>query len=159
MARSRLSSEAISAPIFKRISSLLDSSAAGTPWEDIYYDSLCLQPFTISETPFGSIGSASIAIRKSHQTALPHRSSNERREQWMRIERTRFQFGVELHSDEPGMIWDLHDLRQSSVRRPAGDDQTVLAEWLCVLRVYLIAMAMTFGDLRRAIGFGHATAW
>src|SRR5215207_1729148 len=45
-----------------------------------------------------------------HQPALRHRRLNERRKQRVRLERTRLQFGMELHADEPRMILIFDDL-------------------------------------------------
>src|SRR5580704_5695889 len=47
-----------------------------------------------------------------HQPALLHRSPDEGREQRVWREGARFQLGVELHADEPGMVVVFDDLRQ-----------------------------------------------
>ena len=44
---------------------------------------------------------------------------NEAGKQRMRLQRPRFQFRMELHPNEPGMVSNLHDFRQPAVRRPA----------------------------------------
>ena len=54
-----------------------------------------------------------------HQPALLHRRADEGSEQRVRLERSRFQFGMELHADEPGMVLVFDDLRQNTVRRHA----------------------------------------
>ena len=46
----------------------------------------------------------------------------------MRLERPRFQLGMELHADEPGMILVLDDLRQDAVRRHAGEAHAALLD-------------------------------
>src|SRR5689334_5700739 len=65
----------------------------------------------------------------------------------MRFERTRFQFGMELHANEPGMIGILDDLRQHAVGRQAREAQAVLLEPILVGGVDLVAMAMPLRDL------------
>ena len=47
-----------------------------------------------------------------YQPALLHRRLDEGGEQRMRRERPRFQLGMELHADEPGMVVVFDDLRQ-----------------------------------------------
>jgi len=54
-----------------------------------------------------------------YQPGLHQSGLNEGREQWMRFERARFQFGMELHSDEPGVVLVFDDLRQHAVRGDA----------------------------------------
>ena len=83
----------------------------------------------------------------SNQPRLHHRRLNERREQRMRLERPRFQFGMELHPDEPGMILVFDDLRQHAVGRQAGESQPVLFEPVLVGGVDLVAVAVAFGNL------------
>jgi hypothetical protein len=55
-------------------------------------------------------------------------TGDERRKQRMRLERARFQFGMELHADEPGMVLIFDDLRQHAVGRHAGEAHAVLLE-------------------------------
>ena len=51
-----------------------------------------------------------------HQPALHHRRLDERGEQWVGLERPRFQLGVELHADEPGVVGVFDDLDRKSTR-------------------------------------------
>ncbi len=57
--------------------------------------------------------------QKLHQPALVYGGADERRKQRMRLERARFQLGMKLHADEPGMILVFDDLRQNAVGRHA----------------------------------------
>jgi hypothetical protein len=90
----------------------------------------------------------------SPSAARTHRSRNaggdEAGEQRVRLERARFQLGVELHADEPGMVGDFDDLRQHAVGRHAGETQAVLLEPVLVVDVDLVAVAVALGDLGRA---------
>ena len=82
-----------------------------------------------------------------YQPALHHRGLNERGEQRMRLERARFQFGMELHPDEPGMILIFDDFRQHAVGRQARKTQAMLFQPVLVGGVDLVAVAVTFGNL------------
>src|SRR5664280_1979867 len=63
-----------------------------------------------------------------HQPALLDRRADERGEQRMRLERSRFQLGVELHADEPGMVVVFDDLGPDAVGRHAGETHAALLE-------------------------------
>src|ERR1700692_855675 len=78
----------------------------------------------------------------------------------MRLERTRFQFGMELQPDETGVILVFDDLRQHAVGREARESQAVLLEAVLVGGIDLVAMAMALRNLGgAAIDVGHpATA-
>src|SRR5665213_2083681 len=93
-----------------------------------------------------------------NQPVLLHRRRDERRKQRMGVEGARFQFGMKLHADEPGVIGYFHDLRQAVIGRPAGDFEALIFELLCVAGVHFIAVAMAFADFGRAIDFRHAAA-
>src|SRR5918992_3511224 len=71
-------------------------------------------------------------IFPSHQPALLHRRGDEALEQRMRVERARFQLGVELHANEPGVVGILDGLRQQTVRRHAREHQPRRLEPLAV---------------------------
>ena len=60
----------------------------------------------------------------------------------MRLERPGFQLRVELHADEPGMVWDLDDLGQKPVGRQALEAQARRLELVAVARVHLVAVAV-----------------
>ena len=51
-------------------------------------------------------------ISNSDEPALLHRRADERGKQRVRLERSRLQFGVELHPHEPGVLRILDNLRQ-----------------------------------------------
>src|SRR6266849_4617494 len=61
-----------------------------------------------------------------HQPALLHRRLDKRGEQRVRRERPRFQLGVELHADKPGMVGVFDNFREQSVGRHAGKAHAVL---------------------------------
>src|SRR5262245_66593011 len=82
-----------------------------------------------------------------HQPALLHRSPDERGEQRMRLERPRFELGVELHADEPGMVLVLDHLRQQPVRRHAGKPHAVLLEATAITGINLVAVTVALGNL------------
>ena len=73
----------------------------------------------------------------------------KRGEQRVRLERARFQLGMELHADEPGMVGAFDDLRQQAVGRHAGEPQAVLLEPVAIVDVDLVAVAVALGDRRR----------
>ena len=52
---------------------------------------------------------------RSDQSGLLERRSDEPCKQWMRIERTAFELGVELHPDEPRMIGPLDDFGKQAI--------------------------------------------
>src|SRR5216684_2611984 len=88
--------------------------------------------------------------RRATEPALVERGFDEAGEQRVRLERLRFELGMVLHADEPGMVGDLDDFRQLAVRRHAGEAQTRLLELAHVVDVDLVAVAMALADLRRA---------
>src|SRR5438105_14763496 len=63
-----------------------------------------------------------------YQPALFHRRPDEGREQRVRRKRSRFQLGMELDADEPGMILVLDHLRQETIGRHAAEAHPVLLE-------------------------------
>ena len=66
---------------------------------------------------------------------------------------------MELHADVPWVIFDLDNLGQAAVRGHAREDQTAFFELVPVFRVHLIAVAVAFLDLGRAIDLGHFRAF
>src|SRR5262249_59941023 len=60
---------------------------------------------------------------KLDQPRLIDRGADEGGEQRVRLEWPRFELWVELHADEPGMIWPLDNLRQQTVRRETAEAQ------------------------------------
>src|SRR5207302_10125074 len=85
-----------------------------------------------------------------HQPALHHRGLDEGRKQRVRLKGPRLQLGVELHADEPGMVFVFDDLRQHAVGRQAREAQAMLFEAVLVGGVDLITVAVALGDLGRA---------
>jgi len=74
---------------------------------------------------------ASSSSRRLHQSPLRQCRLDERGEQRMRLERPRFQLGMELHADEPRMVFVFDDLRQDAVgdmpekRRPCCSSRSL----------------------------------
>src|SRR5207237_8109902 len=95
-------------------------------------------------------------MRFLYQTTLVHRGSDEGREEGMGRQRSRFQLGVKLYADEPRVIRNLHDLRQSPVRRPTRNDESVLGKLARVAGVHFVAMTVAFADFRASVNFGDA---
>ena len=77
---------------------------------------------------------------------------DERREQWMRRERFRFEFGVELAADKPRMVGHLDDFDIGAVRRAAGDLETGGGERRFVFAIEFVAMAVALGNFGLAVG-------
>ena len=74
------------------------------------------------------------------------RSPDEFPEYRMRPVRPGFEFRMILHAKEKGMIFQLHGFHQQSVRRYTGDDKTLLLQYIAVIVVKLIAVAVPFPD-------------
>src|SRR5579862_693479 len=91
-----------------------------------------------------------------YQAALLHRSADERREQRVRSERARFQFGMKLHANEPRVIVVLDDLGQEPVGRVSRKAHAVLGQTVLVTGIALLAVALALGNLRRVVNLGHA---
>src|SRR4051794_23563394 len=94
-----------------------------------------------------------------HQPALHHGRLNEGCKQRMRFERSRLQFGMKLHPNEPGVVLVFNDFRQHTIRRKTGEFQPVLLEAVFVGGVDLVTMAVAlryFGGA--AINIRHPTA-
>src|SRR5579863_3086792 len=68
----------------------------------------------------------------------------------MRLERTRFQFGMELHADEPWMAFIFDDLWQYAVGRQSREAQALLLQPVLVGGIHFITMAVAFRDFGRA---------
>src|ERR1700683_1654945 len=69
----------------------------------------------------------------------------------VRCERLRLKFGMELATDEPGMIRNLDHLDVDAVRGAAGDAEACARERLVVFAVKFVAVAMALGDFRGSI--------
>src|SRR5512136_3127472 len=79
--------------------------------------------------------------------------SNKRYKQRMRLERLGLEFGVELASQEPGMVFDFDDLDQLVLRIPPGKEQPGPGQVAFVGRVEFIAVAMPLLYISFPIGF------
>ena len=69
----------------------------------------------------------------------------------MRLERARFQFGVKLHADEPGVIGEFDGFRQQPVGRNAGEDQALFLEPGAIGGVDFVAVAVALGNFQPPI--------
>ena len=68
----------------------------------------------------------------------------------MRGERFRIELGVKLHRHKPRMIGEFHNLDQLAIGTRSGQQHSRFFKLRAVLRVELVAMPMTFGDLLTA---------
>src|SRR5208282_5963982 len=80
-------------------------------------------------------------------------SAHERLKQRMRLQRLRFEFRMELASDEKRMARNLDDLNVSAVRSRAGNAQPGRDHGLLILAVELVTMPVPLADLGLAIHF------
>ena len=76
---------------------------------------------------------------------------DEGREQRMRLQRLRLEFGMELAAEEEWMVGNLDDLDVGSVGCGAGDAQAAGGKGLLVFAVELVAMAVALADLGFAV--------
>src|SRR5262249_39200706 len=90
-------------------------------------------------------------LAKLDQPRLIDRGADEGGEQRVRLEWPRFELWVELHADEPGMIWPLDNLRQQTVRRETAEAQAGGLQPVAVARVHLVAVTVALRDAGRAI--------
>src|SRR6188508_3705638 len=79
-----------------------------------------------------------------------HKSEEKR----MRAMRPALELGVELARDEIGMVGDLDDLHQASIRRGAADKQSRALEALAILVVHFPAVAMALADFVLTVELG-----
>src|SRR5947207_6586002 len=100
-------------------------------------------------------GVLDISQQRSGQAALPIlvRGADEGAEQRVRLERLRFELGMELAPEIPGVIADLTDLDIGVIRRLAGDPQPCGGQDLLILAVEFVAVAVPLTDLRGAVRF------
>src|SRR6266536_941206 len=87
----------------------------------------------------------------SHQPALLHRRLDEGGKQRVRRKWPRFELGVELHADEPGVVFVFDHLGQEPVGRHAAEAHAVLLEPALVAGIDLVAVAVALGNLGAAI--------
>src|SRR6202521_2113818 len=76
---------------------------------------------------------------------------NERCKQRMRSQWLRFELGVKLAADEPGVSRDFHDFDVDAVRSAAGDAESSARERVFIFAIKLIAVTVTLGDIGAAI--------
>src|SRR6516225_12035033 len=98
----------------------------------------------------------------SHKARLVERGADKGGEQWVRLERLRFQLGMELHPDEPRMVGEFDDFRQHTVRRHSRKPQPDSFQALPVADIDFVTMAMALTDAglsldwcRSAVGSKH----
>ena len=72
-------------------------------------------------------------------------------EQRMRFERLRFEFGMKLAAQIPGMVANLADLDVSAIRSLARDPQARRRQDLFILAIELVAMPVPLADLDRPV--------
>src|SRR5215471_6959939 len=58
---------------------------------------------------------------------------------------------MKLATQKPWMVRNLHNLNKLTIRRFAGENQTVSAKFILVTRIELVTMSMSFANRRRAI--------
>src|SRR5260370_9655243 len=89
------------------------------------------------------------------EPALLPRRADKRRKQRMRRKGARFQFGMKLHADEPGMVFIFDDFRKKPIRRHAREAHAVLRQAVLVRRIDLIAMAMALDRKSTRLNSSH----
>ena len=82
----------------------------------------------------------------SHTTPL------RSREQRMRLQRLRLEFGMELAAQEERVVGNLDDLDVGPIGGRAADAQSAGGQRALVLAIELVAMAMALADLVLAVG-------
>ena len=75
------------------------------------------------------------------------RRADEFAEQRIRAEGARSEFGMELGSDEEGMIFQLNDFSQPRLRVDAGEDHVRILELFLERIVKFVTMAMPLADV------------
>src|SRR5215475_15400391 len=86
-----------------------------------------------------------------HQPALLDCCADEGGEQRVRLESPRFQLGMELHADEPGMIIVLNDFGKDAVGRHSREAHAPLLEPALVGGIDLVSVAVPLGYFGCAI--------
>src|SRR5262249_15531979 len=79
------------------------------------------------------------------------RRADERLEERVRLHGLRLEFGVELATEEPGMVRQFADFDIRAVRSLAGDAQPRCAQSLLVLAIEFVSMAMALVNFLRAV--------
>src|SRR4051812_22696436 len=78
--------------------------------------------------------------------------------QRVRLKRLRFELGMELATQIPGMVADLADLDIGVIRCLAGNPQPGGGQDLLVFTVEFVAMPVALADLGSSVGFMRETA-
>src|SRR6516225_7275504 len=87
------------------------------------------------------------------------RCADERRKQWMRLERLGLELRMELAAEEPGMIGSLDNLYIILIRRASGNFQSRVHQRFLEVAVEFIAMAVAFADLQLTVGLVRERPW
>src|SRR3989338_8062870 len=74
------------------------------------------------------------------------RRSDEVAEERVGDEGTGFEFRVELHANEPWVVFQLHNLNKIVFLVDARDDQSGFLDTITIIVIELVPMAMAFGD-------------
>src|SRR5579871_5831210 len=74
--------------------------------------------------------------------------ADERAEERMRLQRLRFEFRVELASEEPRMVRHFHDFNVHTIRRAARNAETSACERLVKFAIKFVPMSMALGNFR-----------
>lgn len=80
-------------------------------------------------------------------------------EEGVGVGRFAFEFGVELDSDEPGVVFEFDDFDQLLIAAGAGESHAVSFELLAVLVIEFVAMSVSFGDIESVVGCGGAASF
>src|SRR5580765_2664747 len=81
------------------------------------------------------------------------RGANERREEWVWLERLRVEFRVELAAEEPRMFRRFDDFDVIFIGRATRNLQSRSDQRLLVFAVEFVAMAMPLADFERSVSF------
>src|SRR5215471_12996177 len=88
------------------------------------------------------------AFRRATSAGQPvlERCADEGAEQRVRLQRLGLELGMELAAQIPGMIGQLADLHVNSVRRFAGEAQSMPLQNAFVLAIELVTMTVALAD-------------
>ena len=82
-----------------------------------------------------------------HRAFVQQCGFDKTHEQGVWVDHCAFVFGMELHAEEPGMFFYLHDLHQSCIGVHTACDQSSLGELVLVGVVVFVAVSMPLIDL------------
>src|SRR6266851_2460610 len=92
-----------------------------------------------------------VTTEHSHEARLVECGAHKGGKERVRLERFRFELGMELHADKPRMIGEFDNFRQHSVRRHARKRQPRRLPTWPIADVDFIAMAMPLADSGSAV--------